>query len=91
MKKNGSRRDNGKKLYSGRLYLYEVISNCPRCRGAVFPLDTHWRSIRHLFKCFQCSRMFKLKNGEYVVWPPEQASSKGISKDIQDEVILPEC
>ncbi len=91
MKKNGNGNGKGKKIYLGRLYSYEVISNCPRCKGAVFPLDTRWYSIRRLFRCFQCSRMFKLKNGKYVVWPPERTSPKADSQDIHIRGILFRC
>jgi len=90
MKKNGKGKGkgNGKKIYLGKMYSYEVMSNCPRCKGAVFPLDTRWHSISHLFKCFQCSRMFKLKNGKYVLWPPKRTSRKAVSQDDHVREIL---
>lgn len=43
-------------------YEYRVISNCPVCKGAVFPNTNGNKELRHLYKCFQCSRYFTYEN-----------------------------
>jgi len=37
---------------------YKVISNCPKCKGAVFVSHDAYETPGALYKCFQCSRLF---------------------------------
>jgi transposase-like protein len=54
-KKKSNNHGNGK-------YEYRVISNCPVCKGAVFPNTNGNKEMRHLYKCLQCSRYFTYEN-----------------------------
>jgi len=37
---------------------YEVISNCPKCKGALLPVLEAW-------KCFQCGRVYRIEAGQF--------------------------
>lgn len=45
---------------------YKVISDCPRCGGAITPYRSYGRSekiTRDLYQCFQCSRIYCWNDG----------------------------
>jgi len=55
-KKNANNGSNG-----NHGYCYEVISNCPRCRGAMFHYSYRNYNIKgldHLYQCLQCARIY---------------------------------
>lgn len=54
---------------------YVVISNCPRCGGALFWCEEEWMKRMNLSYCFHCGRIYTLKGKQYILWRIELKSS----------------
>jgi hypothetical protein len=62
---------------------FVAISNCPRCRGAVFRYDSEYRSLSFLYQCFQCARLYVRVDGRFELWVkrPEDLEIKDQDKE----------
>ena len=48
---------------------YRVISNCPACKGAVFPDNDKYKLLSSLHRCFHCGRLYILnRDRQFELW-----------------------